>query len=169
MRLFFALWPDAHAGALLAGLAREMADLSQGKAVPADKIHLTLAFLGEVPDGRVREAAAAAAGVRSGAFDLALDTLGWFRGARVGWIGASQPVPELLALQSSLDTGLKERSFAGEDRAYAPHVTLARKVHRPVQRRRVEPVRWRALELTLVLSETATGRYCTIGRWKLGT
>ena len=57
MRLFFAAWPDAVAAAELARVAEALAGLAQGKPVPPEKIHLTLAFLGEIDAGAQRSAA----------------------------------------------------------------------------------------------------------------
>ena len=47
-RLFFALWPDGPARAVLAGHAARLARLARGRAVPAARLHLTLVFLGAV-------------------------------------------------------------------------------------------------------------------------
>lgn len=169
MRLFFAIWPDARAADALARLAVEVAGRTGGRATPAGKIHLTLAFLGEVASERAADAAAAGGGLHARPFQLAFDTLGWFRGARVAWIGCSQPAPELLALQAALAAGLRDRGLDLEDRPFAPHVTLARKVRRSVSRAPIAPIAWEASEITLVQSGAGTGRYVTIGRWALGT
>ena len=167
MRLFFAIWPDAPAAAALQKLAVEVAGRTGGRATPADKIHLTLAFLGEVAAERVDEASAAGHAVRARPFELVFDIAGWFRGARVAWIGCSQPAPELVDLHAALETQLRDRGFVLEDRAFAPHVTLARKVRRSVPRSPVAPIRWPAREIALVRSGEGTGRYTTIGRWAL--
>src|SRR5436189_6019189 len=98
-RLFFALWPDAAALAALAGLAAELAVISGGKAVPSAKIHLTLAFLGEVTDDRLEAARRAAGMLRPRAFEVALDTVGSFRGARVAWAGCRHASSGLVDLQ----------------------------------------------------------------------
>ena len=166
MRLFLAIWPDGAAAAALAGLAQGLAEQAGGRAVPAHKIHLTLAFLGELADGRLAEVATAAAGMRWRPFDLMFDTLGWFRGARVGWIGCSEVAPELARLQSALAESLRDRGFALDERPYTPHITLVRKIGRPVPRAGTAPIRWRAGELALVRSESGTGRYTTIEAWK---
>lgn len=166
MRLFLAIWPDAAAAAALARLAQAMAQGAVGRAVPAEKIHLTLAFLGEVAEARVADVRAAAAAMRWEPVDLVFDTLGWFRGARVGWIGCSDPAPGLLSLQAALAQALRSRGFELDERPYSPHVTLVRKAGRPVPRAGTEPISWRAGELALVQSGSGTGRYTTIEAWK---
>ena len=62
-RLFFALWPDEPARGRLAPLAAEVAAQASGKPVPIAKLHLTLAFLGEVDAARIDRAVEAARGV----------------------------------------------------------------------------------------------------------
>ena len=52
-RVFFALWPDADARVALAALAREIAARTKGRAPPAANLHMTLAFIGEVPPERI--------------------------------------------------------------------------------------------------------------------
>ena len=48
MRLFFALWPDEGVRAELARWTRALHAACGGRTTRADKLHLTLAFLGEV-------------------------------------------------------------------------------------------------------------------------
>jgi len=167
MRLFFALWPDEPAAATLARIGLELAALSEGKAVPVEKIHLTLAFLGETDAAGLNRAHAAAAGLGAKAFEVVLDTVGSFRGARVAWVGCDEPGAALADVQSRLASRLAEREFTLDERPYAPHLTVARKIRRPIARAPVEAIRWRAREVSLVRSETGTGRYTTIERWAL--
>lgn len=164
-RLFFALWPDEAAGAKLASLAGQLAERSGGKAVPAGKIHLTLAFLGSVADDRVADLAALQ--VEATSFPMRLDCVGAFRKVGVAWAGVQSPPPELLALQSKLMRVLARRGFPLEERAYVPHVTLVRKVRGSEARAAIEPIEWMAREVTLVRSDTGTGRYTRISGWHL--
>ena len=168
MRLFFAVWPDEAAARALEALALALANVAGGKPVPREKIHLTLAFLGEVAGDRAEEAAAAGAHVRGAPFRLRLDQVGSFRHAGVSWIGSRSTPPRLTALQSTLVLALAARGFAPDERSFAPHVTLARGIVRPVPRAPTTAIAWRVRELTLVRSETGTGRYAVMERWPLG-
>jgi len=167
MRLFFALWPDAEAARTLGTLALALADVAGGKPVPREKIHLTLAFLGEVADDRVAEATAAGAETRTKSFRLPLDEVGSFRRAGVGWIGCRSTPPRLAALQSTLALALAARGFPPDERPFAPHVTLVRGIVKPVPRAPATLIAWRVSELTLVRSETGSGRYVVMERWTL--
>jgi 2'-5' RNA ligase len=161
-RLFFALWPDADARARLAPLAAELAAAASGRTVPIAKVHLTLAFLGEVETARIAAAVEAARGVRLAPFAFALDRVGSFRGARVAWAGCASTPEPLAALAAALAGCLGAAGFALEDRPYAPHATLARRIAHPVAAAPIEPIPWAVDGFSLVRSETGTGRYAVL-------
>jgi 2'-5' RNA ligase len=167
VRLFFALWPDAAAASKLAEAAGELAILTGGKPVPLVKIHLTLAFLGDLDETRLGDALASAEALDHRSFEVVLDQWGSFRGARVAWAGCREVSKPLRNLQADLAERLRVRGFLLEERAYTPHVTLARKVTRPIGRRNSEAVRWRATEVALVRSELGKGSYSTLAAWPL--
>ena len=165
-RLFFAVWPGAAASRELAAVGASLAELAGGKPMPREKIHMTLAFLGSLDEERKGEAAAAAARIMAPAVRMTIDRIGSFRRARVAWAAPSRPVAELAALQASLAAELKARAFALEDRAFAPHATLVRKIARPVPNAPMPPVEWTAAAFTLVES-TGDGRYEVLESWGL--
>jgi 2'-5' RNA ligase len=165
-RHFFALWPAEDAAQRLTILARAVADKTGGRPVPPRNIHLTLSFLGELDGQRISEARDVAAAVQACAFSLRLDTLGAFRRARVAWITDSTPAAELLGLHAALDAALRARGFALEDRAFNPHVTLARRTEATQPLEPTDPVGWRATDFALVRSDPAG--YVTVASWGLG-
>jgi 2'-5' RNA ligase len=166
-RLFFALWPDEAARQALEALSREVALVTQASPVPAAKIHLTLAFLGEVAADRLPEALGAARQTRGAPFTLALDRVGSFRRARVAWAGTAVAPAPLMELQRALAAHLAARGFSLEAREFAPHVTLARKIARALPAAAMPPIAMRVGELALVRSEAGTGRYTTLETWPL--
>jgi 2'-5' RNA ligase len=159
MRLFFALWPPADTARALAGWAREAQRETGGRTIDEAKIHLTLAFLGEVPEARMEAARAAGGAVRFERFAFVLDRVGAFRGARVAWAGSAQTPAPLAALQSDLAARLRDAGFGIEERPFAPHATLARRTRRIVPPASIEPIAWPVGAFTLVRSVTGTGRY----------
>ena len=167
MRLFFAVWPDDAASRALEVLGLALADVARGKPVPREKIHLTLAFLGEVGESRLAEALSAGDDAQAQDFRLELDEVGSFRRAGVGWAGCREPPPELARLQSSLAAALAARGFALEERGFTPHVTLVRRIAKTVPRAPTEAIAWRVEAMTLVRSETGTGRYVVVESWPL--
>jgi 2'-5' RNA ligase len=99
--------------------------------VRPEGIHLTLKFLGSVPAERVAGICAALApiveGIRPLAFSLgALGTFGGRRGARVLWVAVEGDVPRVAELQRRVEAALAPLGFPTEDRAFSPHLTLAR-------------------------------------------
>jgi 2'-5' RNA ligase len=166
-RLFFALWPDEAARAALAARSKEVALRCGGRPVPAANLHLTLAFLGEVDPGRVPALHRAARPGRTAAFELALDWLGAFARARVAWAGCGRPPEELIALQAGLALRIREAGFALEERPFAVHLTLARRIRTPLAPEPMEAVRWKVSSFALVESVRGEGAYRTLAEWPL--
>ncbi len=170
-RVFFALWPDAPARAIIAGLAREVALESGGRPTALNHTHLTLAFVGEQPAIRVDSLRRLAGVVRARGFMLALDEIGGFRRTGIAWLGSSTAQPELAALHDDLTRALQSRGFPVDERPYAPHLTLARRSTTVIDRRLSQPIRWRVNSFTLMASELASSgpAYRTIAEWSLVT
>ena len=159
MRLFFALWPGPGVRAELAGLGVRLAERARGKAVPEAKLHMTLAFLGEVPAEQFERACEAASRVSAEGFELVLDEVGSFRSAHVAWVGASRMDPALASLQSRLAGELLKAGFELETRPFAAHMTLVRRASVAIPAESIEPVAWRVDEFVLVTSDTGRGTY----------
>jgi len=168
-RLFFALWPDEAARASIASLAREVAHAGGGRATAADKVHLTLAFLGQQPAARITALRRLADGVDAPGFVLALDEIGCFPRTGITWLGARSVQSGLAALHLQLRVALRGDGFPTDERPYAPHLTLARRSRMALQRHLPEPIAWPVDSFALVASDLATGgsSYRTIAEWHL--
>jgi len=165
-RLFFALWPDEATRSAISRATREAVRLSGGRPIAKERLHVTVAFLGELTDAGL-EVARQAPPIPVGAFKLTLDAVGVWPGSKILWLAPSD-VPEALEeLEAVLWERLVERGFRAEDRVYRPHVTLARRA-RPVAAD-VEPVEWTVAELALVESfpEARSVHYEVLERWPL--
>lgn len=128
MRAFVALpFPPPIVRALDRSAAALRAGGVTGRFSPAGNVHLTLAFLGELPAGRVRDAADALEACPRRGFPVALTGFGVFRreGGDVLWRAVSAP-PALDALQRALCAGLAARGIAFDRKPFRPHVTVAR-------------------------------------------
>jgi 2'-5' RNA ligase len=92
-------------------------------------IHLTLKFLGEISDAQVGEVTQALASLGPfAAFPVEIKGFGFFpdaRRPRVFWAGVEAP-PELAQLARRVEDALHNIGFPHEQRAYSPHLTLAR-------------------------------------------
>ncbi len=104
-------------------------------AVPPDKLHVTLKFLGETPlelCGEIQRQVAQAASSQP-PIPLRLEGLGAFpTTARpsVVWAGLVDAEP-LVAIAERLEVLLEPLGFARESRPFHPHLTLARIKGRP--------------------------------------
>ena len=135
MRCFIAIETPEDIHAELANLQKELAgkvDVHKGdvKWVEPESMHLTLKFLGEVPDNQIVEICnitKAVAGRYKG-FDFAVREAGSFggRSARVLWVGAGLECPELLELQQDLEDELADAGRPKEGRQFSGHLTLCR-------------------------------------------
>jgi 2'-5' RNA ligase len=97
-------------------------------------LHLTLRFLGDQIDPiRMTPIKTALASVKGEPFPLTLRGTGRFpaskraagKAARVLWVGITEQKP-LLALQAAVERALVTVDFPPEERAFSPHITLAR-------------------------------------------
>jgi RNA 2',3'-cyclic 3'-phosphodiesterase len=132
VRLFVAVYPPPAALAHLdAALAPCTPDWPGLRWAPVEQWHLTLAFLGEVPDDRVdglAERLARAAG-RTPAMRLRLARFGAFpsaRRARVCWAGVEGDVEPLRLLAARASAAARRAGIDVDDKPYRPHLTLAR-------------------------------------------
>lgn len=166
LRLFFALWPDPPLRAALAGTAAALRGSCGGRPPPARNLHLTLAFLGEVPPSRLPELAELAAGIPLRPFTLRLDCTGWWPRQRLVWAGARQCPDELDALAGKLAGALRAAGFRSEHRLFVPHVTLLRDAQRAPSQPAAALPPWRVAQFVLA-SSLPTGRgvaYRVVGR-----
>jgi 2'-5' RNA ligase len=98
-----------------------------------ENVHLTLKFFGNVEVERIDAISAAASRTvgEFSSFPIGIGGTGVFpRPSRpqVLWIGVSDPVGQLAALQKKFDD--ETADFGTEDRAFRPHLTIAR-IRRP--------------------------------------
>lgn len=133
MRAFLAVAPDEEARSRLDAVGRELRRrVPHGVSwVAPSLLHLTLAFLGEVDPTRGDSAMESAREVAAGAapFDVTLAGLGAFPdelAPRVVFASVAEGRARLAALADELAAALRARGFALDERAYNPHVTLAR-------------------------------------------
>ncbi|MFQ5430129.1 MAG: RNA 2',3'-cyclic phosphodiesterase [Phycisphaerae bacterium] len=99
--------------------------------VAADRIHLTLKFLGEIRDEQVASVGAALDDLAGGCrpFEIAVARVGLF-GSRgrptVVWLGVEDKDARLKQCHDRCDRLLEPLGFPPEPRRFSPHLTLAR-------------------------------------------
>ena len=130
-----------------------------GRPVPRQSYHVTLAFLGncEAPlkrFDRLERIVIESATESAPGFELVLDRFGHWRRPRVLWIGPTRYPPALAGLVAGIRTGLDELDVTYDHRAFNAHVTLVRKVTVLPELPEPEPILWRVDEFALVESTT---------------
>ena len=154
--MFFALLPDAGVRERLLRLQKDLNQVG-GRPVPAENLHLTLLFLGNVEAGKVDAVRNIATEISANRFDLVLDAVGGFRqnNARILWAGPSEPPPELGALHQSLRRQVKRIGLRVKKETYRPHVTLVRKadLRRRLPEKPTWNIPWAVSRCALIASE----------------
>ena len=147
-----------------------------------ENIHLTLKFFGNVELDRVQTISDAAERTVAEfpAFQITVGNTGVFprpSRAQVLWIGVNDPSGKLSDLQKRFDDECAAQGFAKEDRAFRPHLTIAR-LRKPHGARRLadthlnmqfEPIPVTLTELIIFRSELSSkgSKYTAISRHQL--
>ena len=146
MRLFVALDLDDDARRAITALQHRVAEALEAdrsiKSVDPARMHLTLAFLGEIADRDVPAIVdALSINIVVPRFAAVFQGLGVFppRGApRVLWLGVGDGSHEIVEVQQVVARRLEGLGIAREPRPFHPHLTLARwRTSRPADRSRV--------------------------------
>jgi RNA 2',3'-cyclic 3'-phosphodiesterase len=165
-RVYFALWPDPAQQVELAEAAQAAVAESQGRVIPAGNLHVTLAFLGSVPQARLADVSAVGARVaaETSASEARLSFTGLECWKRAGVLCAvtKEDDPVATAVSTGLKRQLVAAGFAPDLKPFRPHVTLSRKVHITGEKARTgqdaplaaAPVVWTFAAFALVDSRT---------------
>jgi 2'-5' RNA ligase len=182
MRQFLALEIPEEVREALAGLKRDLEPRGRGwRFLRPESIHLTLRFFGEVPPADDAEHRTTWAEAVRGhpPVELLLDGVGVFPSPgrpRVLWVGLRDETaaPGLAALAGDLEQAARQRGFRAEERAFRPHLTLARvrrgaRATAPPADASIEPLRFRCDEVVLFRSvlDPAGARYTVLSRFPL--
>lgn len=166
-RLFFALWPPAAVQEAIAECAVSAG--IRGKRVARERLHLTLAFLGDVDATVPDDLCAAADAIEAEAFDLVLSRLGHFYRASVAWVGPEATPGALADLAGQVRGAAGDAGVPVRSRRFRPHVTLARRAGRPSDWMLDAPIHWPVRDFSLTESVQIDGRavYRDLARWSL--
>jgi 2'-5' RNA ligase len=96
--------------------------------VTLESLHVTLKFIGEKPDGVVAEIEKALRSIAAEAFEVSFRGCGFFpteKAARVFWVGIEADA-SLAQLAGKVEERLTALGIPREERAFSPHLTLAR-------------------------------------------
>lgn len=158
MRCFVACWPDDATRAQLDQVARDAHSRHPGaRRVCGDNLHLTLAFIGELPSPTVYEVARVMRDVSIEPFEWRIDHVGRFDRAHVLWAGG-HPEPRLEQLAESVRSQLKTLQIRFDEKRFVAHVTLLRDLPQHTRGvgdalHEIEPFVWPIRHALMIVSE----------------
>ncbi|PKM74004.1 MAG: RNA 2',3'-cyclic phosphodiesterase [Firmicutes bacterium HGW-Firmicutes-16] len=124
MRLFIAVhFSNEVKFALLSAIEELSAQAVSGNFTRPENLHLTLAFIGESEDVQTIRSVIDRCVVP--VFEMAILGAGNF--GKLHWVGIENN-PKLKALAENIQNELRKSGFDIEDRAFKPHITIARKL-----------------------------------------
>ncbi|MDH5710498.1 MAG: RNA 2',3'-cyclic phosphodiesterase [Gammaproteobacteria bacterium] len=175
-RIFLALWPDENTRQQLVEAQKKIksdpklrAAMQSARLVQPDNLHMTLHFIGSVPEEVVQSLQTCLDAVHSQSFSLSVKTAGCFPKPRVFWLGLKSIPPELNELEQ-IAASCVEQCVEGYRRIpYRPHISLFRKVKILQDLADVTEIRWQVDSFALVESKTyAEGvQYHVLRKWSL--
>lgn len=129
MRLFIALdIPGEIRKCLAEYMERVRSYAGEARWARVEGLHVTLKFIGEVKNPKLEEIKQALNAVRGPEFQVTFRDVGFFpspRSPRVFWAGV-EAGEELAGLAAKIDQTTEKFGIAREERAFSPHLTLAR-------------------------------------------
>ena len=126
MRLFVGIPLAASATKALAEVRERFEPEASGlRWSAAESWHVTLQFLGQASQNQATCVMEKLGALEAARVRMRIEGLGFFERAGVFWAGVGLS-PELLALEQKVVAATRGCGFVPEDRAYNPHITLAR-------------------------------------------
>lgn len=168
-RLFFALWPESILQQHLAKTALALLPDPKVRHVPAENLHCTLVFLGDVDAAQRLCVEDAASLVRAQRFTMTVNRFGYFRRPQVAWLGCTTTPAPLLALVAELNLAAAACGFSPEKRRYEPHISIARHLRQDPGRLTMLPIFWDVERFALMESVTNKNgvHYLPLRFWQL--
>lgn len=138
MRAFIAIFPPPEVRESLLQTARTLPARGEIRWSRPGNVHLTLKFLGDVPDDDLDGVRGVLTRVCARHEPFAAETSGFgafpsAKKVRVVWAGVSEGHERLRSLAEDLEISLEDLGFAREARAFRPHLTLGRARGRPAR------------------------------------
>jgi len=112
---------------IAAGLARRQQGLAEARWSPAENLHITLRFVGDIAEPQAEDFDSALSKIDCGAMELELEGVGAFgdgRDIHAVWAGVADN-PTLRQLAQACEGAARRAGLRPDTRLWRPHVTLA--------------------------------------------
>ena len=172
--MFFALWPAHALQVCLAETTQSVVLAAGGRPVPPENFHVTLAFLGLVPEARISQVEAIAHEVARAPVQVIFDAIEYWKKPKL-ICATARPAAAGNASAGTLAGALKSHltgaGFTPDLKPFRAHVTLARNVPHGTHDRAIQSVLWTFTHFALVESRTGPSgaSYSVLSSWPLCT
>jgi len=156
-RLFLAAVPDAETAARIHRLAGVLkrAHKFMGRLIPADRLHISLFFLGGLHEEGVRSVYETAAELPAAPFDISFDRTASFHGKRANYplvLFGDDGLNQLKAFRQTFAEAMMRKGLRRPaNTSFTPHVTLLYGERR-AEGYPIHPIGWTVRELVLIHS-----------------
>ncbi len=170
--LFFAVRPPPAIASEISRLTHRSRDLFglKGAAIPEERLHATLALVGDYDSALVETASRAMASLQARPLHVTFDRMYSFKGKPGGMplvLGGGDGVMGLRFLQKLLVSEMRRVGLVGAGKSsFTPHVTLLYD-RTPVPETPIDPISWPVREIVLVHSLVGQGRHIDLKTWPL--
>lgn len=157
LRVFFAVWLDADTLTAVEAVQSRLLDISGGRLIVPETIHLTLSFVGDIMPERLDELVAIGNQIRLPPFQFCINKISCSETSRVAWASSKQVPEALMNLQSTLDSLVVKAGFPLDLRPFRPHITLLRNLPHPFTTMSTQDFIWPITAFSLVEARKNSG------------
>ena len=126
MRLFVAICFDGDAAEKFIKIQKDLLKMGKGRSTAKEALHLTLAFLGEIPDDLIPAVRDALRSVYMQPMSLKIARVGTFSESKGLWWAGIEGNRYLNDLQGRIAAALDNAGIRFQKEKFSPHVTLVR-------------------------------------------
>ena len=172
-RIFFALWPEQDIrDSLQKNIKTDITHFiksNQVRKVPKHNWHLTLAFIGNVPDETFACCLEQGSKIDADAFSVTLNKFDFFDSPQIVWLGCEQIDNAWYELVNKLNEALTVCGYKPDRKNPTPHMSVLRKAKHSMSTTQFEPVTWKVNEFALIESTTTDkgANYSVVKSWPL--
>lgn len=168
-RYFFALWPGVETAQTIYQLGQSLIKGEDCAAVPLEKLHLTLSYIGKAHPEFLSRANKIAKNIKIKSFTLYINSVNQWSDIKFLGPDVESVSEELVQLQSMITRQLISLGWKPERKPFMPHITIARHCQQNQTSSNVKQINWDVYDVCLVksLSQTGGSKYQIIARWPL--
>lgn len=125
--LFYALWPSERQRELMRDIINPALSDIEGVSVDRRNWHITLVYIGAFEEDNIPSLQAAVSEIGSFDFRLRFDRITFWQRPKIASMNPRNTPAELVQLVKSIEEKLLPFGFVPNERAYRPHITVARR------------------------------------------